>query len=165
MFATFAITIFSVADKRIVTSNFNVLVSMDSGQIVGQLFMCLHQSQNLIAQGCDFLQLFLQRFFPLSKFILSFWGVIGNAFVRFIQCVRQVTLVARSCLFLVFRFTHLCSVSGLKDQVSQNFPLAIERDSAHAGATIDDCILLYKSDFILHNSTFHVPLYDRFQSN
>ena len=36
---------------------------------------------------------------------------------------------------------------------SQNFPLAIERGSAHAGSTIEDCILSYKSDFIHHNST------------
>ena len=50
-------------------------------------------------------------------------------------------------------------------QFSQNFPLAIERDSAHAGSTIEDCILSYKSDFILHNSTLHVPFYDRFRSN
>ena len=48
---------------------------------------------------------------------------------------------------------------------SQNFPLAIERDSAHAGSTIKDCILSYKSDFILRNSTLHVPFYDQFQSN
>ena len=47
----------------------------------------------------------------------------------------------------------------------QNFPLAVERDSAHAGSTIQDCMLSYKSDFILHNSTLHVPFYDRFQSN
>ena len=50
-------------------------------------------------------------------------------------------------------------------ELSQNFPLAVERDSAHAGSTIEDCILSYKSDFILHNSTLHVPFYDRFQSN
>ena len=50
-------------------------------------------------------------------------------------------------------------------QFSQNFPLAIERDSAHAGSTIKDCILAYRSDFILHNSTLHVPFYDQFQSN
>ena len=50
-------------------------------------------------------------------------------------------------------------------QLSQNFPLAIERDSAHIGSTIEDCILSYKSGFILHNSTLHVPFYDGFQSN
>ena len=50
-------------------------------------------------------------------------------------------------------------------RVSQNFPLAIERYSAHAGSTIEDCILSYKSDFILHNSTLHVPFYDQSQSN
>ena len=49
--------------------------------------------------------------------------------------------------------------------LSQNFPLAIERDSADADSTIEDSILLYKSDFIFHNSTLHVPFYDRSQSN
>ena len=29
------------------------------------------------------------------------------------------------------------------------FPLAIERDSAHAGSTIEDCILSYKSDLFV----------------
>ena len=55
--------------------------------------------------------------------------------------------------------------SKKRKKVSQNFPLAIERDSAHAGSTIEDCILSYKSGFILHNSTLHVPFYDQFQSN
>ena len=56
-------------------------------------------------------------------------------------------------------------VPSLQYIFSQNFPLAIERDSAHAGSTIEDCILSYKSDFILHNSTLHVLFYDRSQSN
>ena len=47
----------------------------------------------------------------------------------------------------------------------QNSPLAIETDSTHAGSIIEDCILSYKSDFPLDNSTLHVPFYDRFQSN
>ena len=55
--------------------------------------------------------------------------------------------------------------SKKRKKVSQNFPLAIERDSAHAGSTIEDCMLSYKSDFILHNPTLHVPFYDQFQSN
>ena len=56
-------------------------------------------------------------------------------------------------------------VPSLQYIFSQNFPFAIERDSAHAGSTIEDCILSYKSDFILHNSTLHVLFYDRSQSN
>ena len=56
-------------------------------------------------------------------------------------------------------------VPSLQYIFSQNFPLAIERDSAHAGSTIEDCIFSYKSDFILHNSTLHVLFYDRSQSN
>ena len=40
---------------------------------------------------------------------------------------QQVTLVTLSWLFLGFQFTHLCSLSGSKDQVLQNFPLVIER--------------------------------------
>ena len=55
--------------------------------------------------------------------------------------------------------------SEIRYRVSQNFPLAIERDSARAGSTIEDCMLSYKSDFILHNPTLHVPFYDQFQSN
>ena len=55
--------------------------------------------------------------------------------------------------------------SKKRKKVSQNFPLAIERDSAHAGSTIEDCILSYNSDFIPHNSTLHIPFYDQFQSN
>ena len=58
-----------------------------------------------------------------------------------------------------------CRSHDLRKKLSQNFPLAIERYSAHAGSTIEDCILSYKSDFILHNSTLHVPFYDRSQSN
>ena len=42
----------------------------------------------------------------------------------------------------------------------QNFPLAMERDSTHTGSTIEDCILSYKSYFILDNSTLHVPIYN-----
>ena len=56
-------------------------------------------------------------------------------------------------------------VPSLQYIFAQNFPLAIERDSAHAGSTIEDCILSCKSDFILHNSTLHVLFYDRSQSN
>ena len=41
-------------------------------------------------------------------------------------------------------------------ELSQNFLLAIERDSAHAGSTIEDCILSYKSDlfFTIQHYTF-----------
>ena len=68
---------------------------------------------------------------------------------------------------IAFETAKIANIGGAienKHLVSQNFPLAIERDSAQAGSTIGDCILSYKSDFILHNSTLHVPFYDRFQS-
>ena len=66
---------------------------------------------------------------------------------------------------IAFETAKIANIGGAienKHLVSQNFPLAIERDSAQAGSTIGDCILSYKSDFILHNSTLHVPFYDDF---
>ena len=51
-------------------------------------------------------------------------------------------------------FENIVSCEWLRFLNLQNFQLVIERDSAHAGSTIEDCILSYKSCFILDNSTF-----------
>ena len=123
----------------------------------------------------------------LAKYLFS-WRHLATSWDCSLRTVYRVSQKGTNCSLMGFPCRHfpswlyamsyalslsLSSQMYFENTVScewfrflnlQNFPLAMERDSTHTGSTIEDCILSYKSYFILDNSTLHVPIYNWSQS-
>ena len=123
----------------------------------------------------------------LAKYLFSWWHLATSSDCL-LRTVYRVSQKGTNCSVMGFPCRHLLSwLYAMSYALSlylssqmyfentvlcewfrlinlQNFLLAMERYSAHTGSTIEDCILLYKSYFILDNLTI-VPIYNWSQSN